>query len=635
MSRVVRSLAILSGLALLGAGALAAWVWLSRPHVGGTAEFPLIETRVIYNVDDAGVGDLNGDGRLDRWTTNHSAAQWIALGGGAEDAAFDLGLAQDPALPGMEQGTEAVPPLRPIRLFMDETRFVVEADGVGDQRIRGSFTIPWKTRFEARGDARTTVATCDTVPNCHRIDFDLGEGGRAIIEPVPPPSDGFAITIELAPDVALDQVQLGTRALQPPEHRFVYASRDRHGLALADPDGDGAPDLFVSRGGARGELGSIEPEARDEWFAWTGTGFAVRIAETGIEKAGCPGRQTSWIDADGDGRLDLYQVCGRAGPPNDMFPNRLYRQLEGGRFAEAASALGLDLPGAGSFRFFRDARPEAALSMLWATPAEVSLHVRRAGRFEKVWSLPRKGGVLDRIALTDLEGDGLWDAMIFSPRGNILFRPAAEAPQVLDLQAFGLPSASGDGFFLDVNGDGARDLVALPQGLFLGSSGGFRRSDALDLGWVGAGGDVRFALFDAEADGDADLWLLKQNGAHLPRLLRAFQSRLPEQVRLGMERVLGRETLRQDYWLAVLYENRMGAGGQQTVLVVDDLGRPVGPGVPVVVTTVAADGSDPQVEDHLTGEADSARLSQTRDEIIVSLPGGRRILQVEPIAQPD
>jgi hypothetical protein len=54
------------------------------------------------------------------------------------------------------------------------------------------------------------------------------------------------------------------------------------------------------------------------------------------------------FDFDGDGRLDIYQVCHCAsGSFTDRAPNRLFRQQEDGTFEEVPGAAGLDEPGFG------------------------------------------------------------------------------------------------------------------------------------------------------------------------------------------------------------------------------------------------------------------------------------------------
>ena len=628
--RSVRILALfLFGLGIAIAGG-AAYLWVSRPAFTGTEAFPLLETQALYDVFDAGAGDLNGDGRVDRWTVNHSGGQWIHLDGEASDGAFAAGLAQDPELPGFEQSAAPVPWERPVRLYMDDARFVLEARGLGDDWIEGSFTLPWRAETRARGGAKMVEEPCGEMPNCHRFRFALGGGGRVEMLPVPVASDGFAIRIAFAADTDLSRIQIGSRAMVPPGHVFTYASKDRHGLALADPGGDGAPHLFISRGGARGRLLQIEPQARDEYFKWQNGRFVESIAGTGIEKAGCPGRQTAWVDADLDGDLDLYQVCGRASPPNHDVPNRLYLQEPAGRFTEAAASMGLALSGLGSFRFLRDARPDAPLVMLWATEDQLSLHVLgTGGRFEETWSLPREGGVSDKIAVTDLNGDGIWETMVLSARGNMLLRPSPRRPVMLDATALGLPAASADGIFLDVDADGRRDFFAVPQGLLLATESGFRKSDAIDLSGR-IGGTVRFAWLDIDDDGDLDLWLLRRHAAHAPRLVRKLYDLSPDRVQAMMEQFMGRAALRQSYWIAALYENRLAGPGLRLVAPAGPEARGAGAGTPVEIA-IAGGVAGPRNLWGLIGEADAARFSHTFPFVPVTLLPDERIASIRPL----
>ena len=628
--RLFRALAVLAvGLVVVFAG-VTTYVWVSRPAFTGTEAFPLLETQAIYDVFDAGAGDLNGDGRVDRWTVNHSGGQWIDLDGEMPDDAFAVGLAQDPTLPGFEQSSTPVPWEQPVRLYMDDARFVLEARDLGDDRVEGHFTLPWEAETRAQGSATMVEEPCDEMPNCHRFRFALGEGGRVEMLPVPVASDGFAIRITFAAETDLARIQIGSRAMAPPGHDFSYASKDRHGLALAYPDGDGTPHLFISRGGARGRLPLIEPQARDEYFQWQDGRFVERIAGTGIEKAGCPGRQTAWVDADLDGDLDLYQVCGRGNPPNDAVPNRLYLQGPDGRFTEAAAAMGLALPGLGSFRFLRDAHPDAPLTMLWATQDRLSLHVLRgSGRFEEVWTVPRKGSGTVKIAVADLEGDGLWEAMVLSPRGNMLLRPSPEGPVMLDVTTLGLPAASADGIFLDVDSDGRRDFFAIPQGLFLATETGFRKSDALDLP-EGIGGTSRFTWLDIDGDGDLDLWLLRRHAAHAPGPVRKLYDRVPRGVQVVMERFFGRAALRRSYWIAALYENRLAGPGMHLVAPVGPEARSAGAGTPVEIA-IAGGVAGPRIHWGLIGEADAAKFSHTFPFVPVTLLPGEGIVSVRPL----
>lgn len=631
MRSILSSLLVLVALLVSGCVALLFIPFVFPQSISQTVQFPAVERQVIYNVDDAGTADLDGDGLLDRWTTNHSAAQWIALHGKDSNQSFDLGLAQDETLPGFEQGELPVPYEKPMRVYMDDTRFVIDASGDDELLLSGTLTVPWNITAQRSGDANVQIDLCDEIPRCHRASFEVRDGGRIWIEPVPAPSDGFKVYFELDAATDLELVQLGALALTPEKHKFTYTSRDRHGVAMGDPDHDGLIDIFVSRGAVRGEVDIIEPGAQDEWFEWDGAKFVSRLAGTGIDKDGCPGRQAGWADIDGNHLLDLYQVCGRSLGPGQNRPNRLYLQTEAGQFTESAAEFGLDFSGSGSFRFFQHAYPDAPRMMAWATPAAFELFVQdESGKFAKVWSVARRGGPNDQITFADLNGDGIWEAMVLRATGNLLVDLQADSPKLLDPGEFGLPIASADGLFFHANGDGLLDFFAVPQGLFLGREGGhFEASQVLDVGWLGEDSNVRFAWFDKDADGDLDLWVLKRNGGNTLRPVRSIYNRAPQFVRDFMENWYGVDALRNRYWLAIVYENRFTEDRIQTLMVTDERGFDLPAGTPVEVK-VSADGTISS-RVHLTGEMDSARMSRARVDVVVPLPAGAEIMSARPI----
>ena len=89
--------------------------------------------------------------------------------------------------------------------------------------------------------------------------------------------------------------------------------------------------------------------------------------------------------------------------------------------------------------------------------------------------------ITEKVILTDLGTEGVWNALIFSPQGNLLFPVSSELPVLRDIQALGLPLASADGAVVDFDGDGFRDVLAVPQGIFRRDGDHFEATEFIDL----------------------------------------------------------------------------------------------------------------------------------------------------------
>jgi len=99
------------------------------------------------------------------------------------------------------------------------------------------------------------------------------------------------------------------------------------GVAWADYDEDGDPDLYVAK--------SLEA---NKLYRNDGTTFTDISAASGVADAG-DGSGAAWADYDGDSDLDLYVT-------NFGQPNRLFRN-DGGTFTEVGAAAGVDDTGDG------------------------------------------------------------------------------------------------------------------------------------------------------------------------------------------------------------------------------------------------------------------------------------------------
>ncbi|MCY4398285.1 MAG: CRTAC1 family protein [Gemmatimonadetes bacterium] len=353
------------------------------------------------------------------------------------------------------------------------------------------------------------------------------------------------------------------------------------GAAVADYDGDGDPDIYLTAVGPNRLL-------RND-----GGTFTDVTAITGVDgdlPEGPPAWSTgaAWVDVDLDGWLDLY-VCNyvRWTPETDLFTTldgmtksyatpqhyegescRLYRNAgSGGRFADISEAAGVLNPNGKSLGVaVTDFNSDGWPDLVVANDTQRNFLYRNEGDGTFVDIAVRAGVAFDEagraragmgIDVADLDGEGKWSIVIgnfaheplalFTRIGDDLFQDRAGAaglsrPTLIPL-TFGVA-------FADFDLDGALDIVAAnghiepainavrgeqtfpqrPQ-LFLGDgSGGF--IDASDL--VGAG--FREALVGrgvatADIDGDGDLDLLVTENGGTPRL---FRNELPVATGIGI-----------------------------------------------------------------------------------------------------
>jgi tetratricopeptide (TPR) repeat protein len=324
-----------------------------------------------------------------------------------------------------------------------------------------------------------------------------------------------------------------------------------HGVTVGDYDGDGCPDLFVSR-----------------WRSYAlyrnrGDGtFEDATSAAGLD--GDRGWPTSaaFADLDGDGDLDLY-VCHycvwdadhpRPCPSEDGRANvscnpleveaeadRLYRN-DGGRFVEVSQAAGIVDPGGrGLGVVAADLDGDGRVDLFVANDMTANFLWRNMGglRFEEVGHLAGVAGNAIGgyqagmgVACGDLDGDGRIDLAVtnFYGEATTFYRNLGDGMFADETRAVRLDAASrhllGFGLVLvDVNNDGHLDLASanghvndlrphfpyqMPAQLLLGGPGGSLRDVSARAGspWtvkrIGRG----LAAGDLDGDGRIDLVLL-------------------------------------------------------------------------------------------------------------------------------
>lgn len=189
---------------------------------------------------------------------------------------------------------------------------------------------------------------------------------------------------------------------------------DRHGASWADFDEDGDADVLQLTGAARGQ-----GESSNRLFVQTSHRLADESAARGLVYPLGRGRTPSWLDHDGDGRLDaLLNNAERADAPTVLFA-----QVTAG-FREVSESVGLSVLGS-EFALLGHLTGTGPLHVLLGMPFPRKVYAITGGRFVDVTAqtgIPEQDLVTD-AALVDLDNDLLPD--LFTVRGDL---PSAVAP---------------------------------------------------------------------------------------------------------------------------------------------------------------------------------------------------------------
>ena len=242
----------------------------------------------------------------------------------------------------------------------------------------------------------------------------------------------------------------------------TFPRRDRHGCATADFGGGGRPDIYSSIGACRGTC-----TARKElWIQRPDGTFVDRATEFGVADPGGRGREPTAINANKDGRPDLFtgQEVGVEFPS----PNRLWVNTVG----EFVNPPGL---------------PTDEIGNLCVTKGDFDLD----GYDELVVCGKHTFRVYDNEA-------GAW----------------SDATAAVGLPSWGRRDAE----LVDLNRDWGFDLVTVTEfklRVALNASGRFPKT-SYELA-LADGRDV--AVGDADGDRDQDIYVLQGSNATVPDLL--------------------------------------------------------------------------------------------------------------------
>ncbi|MBE9062327.1 CRTAC1 family protein [cf. Phormidesmis sp. LEGE 11477] len=430
-----------------------------------------------YDINDIGVADVNQDGNLDIFTTNHSAQQSLLIGDGSGkfvDVLAERGLSQDRQFPKLENSTRS-PKTDAPGLYIYRRRnllYLIAHDTEAFGSVSGSIEL--SAIVELLEQSQATVEIDQTaLPSgitASRIAFDLGPGGHLEIKTRESSSNKVVVEIphqvQIDDSLPLSAIFVGREAVTPDSHRFELMWRDRHSMSWSDINNDGLSDVFIGRGGIHGKMRLFPEQYYDELFVNRGDTFEDQVLQFQLIKDDCSARQSAWVDFNGDGRLDIYNSCGRNASERVERPHQLFQQQPDGTFEDVAESVGLDLPKAGEFVWF-DADGDSRPDVMTTQNRELSLYYNQGNTFtaEPLGDLadPRN----KQFSVADFDQDGSLDVYVAGKiKSYLLQTDETNRYQLEDALEKGLPAYSLCANWVDYDNDGYSDLHTIPSGLY-------------------------------------------------------------------------------------------------------------------------------------------------------------------------
>ena len=251
------------------------------------------------------------------------------------------------------------------------------------------------------------------------------------------------------------------------------------GLAVADADGDGLPDLYFVT-----QLGTNE--------LWRNKGrgrFENVTSASGLGMPDAIAVGASFADIDNDGDPDLFVTTVRHG-------NRLFENLGGGKFRDISSRAGVSFTGHSSGAVFFDYDGDGLLDLFVTNVGKYTSDVKGPGGYYV--------GLSDAF-MGHVHPDRTDASILYHNLGGNRFRDVTRETDLVDL------GWSGDAVVLDANDDGRPDVLALNmQGhshLWLNEEGK-RFRDATEA-WLPRTpwGAMGAKVFDFNNDGRLDVFV--------------------------------------------------------------------------------------------------------------------------------
>jgi hypothetical protein len=355
----------------------------------------------------------------------------------------------------------------------------------------------------------------------------------------------YSPRFEIIDNLPLNAIYVGSERRHPASHRFQLSQSDRHGMGWFDLNDDGMTDVVIANGGRGGQIrGRVEEGSGSYEVLVQREGSFKEIFPYGeLSRYGCPTRQLSLVDHDGDGDLDIYVVCGRG----SQQAHQMFEQAADGTFRELAAAKGLEAKGDGLSTWL-DADHDGDMDLFWTTKREAWLYRNKNGHFDAE-SVGTLRGRVRQISKADYDGDGDLDIYLAAPDGSSLLVGERGNFAIVEPERLGLPHDAICGNWVDYNNDGMQDLHVLPGGIFQQRADHkFYQTDL--LGNEEPRKSAFCIWFDSNNDGHRDLLVA------VPRETTLF-----ENLRAGIARRIGQDAkawISQNQFLFFLQGLTMG-----------------------------------------------------------------------------
>jgi hypothetical protein len=236
-----------------------------------------------------------------------------------------------------------------------------------------------------------------------------------------------------------------------------FPKRDHHGCAAADVNRDGLLDIFCNTGSARGTEGK-----RDElWIQQNDGTFIDQAAQYGILMPFDRGRNSAFVDANGDGYPDVFATNFPDRADGMPSSNRLFLDDGGSRFL-LAPKYGLDLEINGGSISVGDYNNDGWADILISGQAGVKLFRNDLGTgFTDVTASVGLARGANFVQFTDLNDDGKLDVALVTNTRLTVFLQSGGTFHLKDSEVIDSGHAVTAG---DVNKDGYPDLYVLQAG---------------------------------------------------------------------------------------------------------------------------------------------------------------------------